>query len=91
VVTQALKCASEFGLQFLAWLQGREHAGRCEVEDAGAQGATNGSWGGNGQGVPVPGLALISTNVDSMLKAIMQRPAILQEFDEWLTDRRNGV
>ena len=28
VVTQALACESEFGLQFLAWLQGREHAGR---------------------------------------------------------------
>ena len=91
VVTQALKCASEFGLQFLAWLQGREHAGRCEVEDAGAQGATNGVWGGNGQGVPVPGTALLSTDVDAMLRAIMQRPAILQEFDQWLTDRANGV
>jgi len=91
VVTQALACESEFGLQFLAWLQGREHAGRCEVADAGAQGATNGVWGGNGRGVPVPGTALLSTDVDAMLRAIMQRPAILQEFDEWLTDRRNGV
>ena len=91
VVTQALKCESEFGLQFLAWLQGREHAGRCEVADAGAQGTANGSWGGNGQGVPVPSTALLSTDVDAMLQAIMQRPAILQEFDEWLTDRRNGV
>lgn len=91
VVAQALACESKWGLRFLAWLQGREHAGRCEVADAGAQGATNGVWGGNGQGVPVPGTALLSTDVDAMLEAIMRRPPILQEFDQWLTDRRSGV
>lgn len=90
LVIQALRCQARIGIEFLAWLQGREFAGECEVAEAAA--LPRGQHGGGGcGGIPVPSSALVDTEVSDMLRAIMQDARILDAFSEWLTFTRGGV
>lgn len=90
LVIQALRCQSRIGIEFLAWLQGREFAGECEVAEAAA--LPRGQYGGGGgEGIPVPSSALVDQGVVDLLKAIMQDSRVLDAFSEWLTFTRGGV
>lgn len=89
-VSKALCVQSRVAMRFLAWLQEREHAGRCEVAEASAL-PRGQHGGGNGCGIPVPSSALVGKAVDDMLEAIMRNPRLLEEFSEWLTFTRGGV
>ncbi len=90
VVSRALCVRSTVVLEFAAWVQGREHAGSCEVAEASAL-PRGQHGGGGGGGIPVPSSALVDTEVSDMLRAIMRNPRLLSEFSEWLTFTRGGV
>lgn len=89
-VSRALCVRSPVVLEFAAWVQGREHAGACEVAEASAK--PRGQEGcGHGLGIPVPDSGLVDAEVSDMLRAIMLNPRVLSEFSEWLTFTRGGV
>jgi len=90
VVVQALRVRCSVAIPFLAWLQGREHAGHCEVSEAAA--LPRGQHGsGDGCGLPVPSSALVGQGVEDLLRAIMDDSRVLDAFSEWLTFTRGGV
>lgn len=90
LVIQALRCQGRIGIEFLAWLQGREFAGQCEVAEAAA--LPRGQYGGGGgEGIPVPSSALVGQGVEDLLRAIMDDSRVLDAFSEWLTFTRGGV
>ena len=90
VVSRALCVESTVVLRFAAWVQGREHAGRCEVAEAAAL-PRGQHGGGDGDGVPVPSSALVGQGVNDLLNAVMADPRVLEAFSEWLTFTRGGV
>lgn len=89
VICRALRVDSDVAWQFLAALQGWAHAGECEVAEAGARPPS--ALQGGGAVVPVPSKALVLSEVEDLLSAILRDTRIMERIGDVLTFGESGV